>query len=179
MFQKIMEPFDPAEGEVKQEDSKQDTLAENSDSEEAARPRTRAPPVKPSAAEVENHMVTHLPFRDWCPHCVRGKSGSKVHKANPGKHEIPTIAVDYMFMHSRQEESEERGMPIMVTKDLMNCETSTGMVSASVVTQKGMCPQAIRRLSSEIGKLGHSELILKSDGEPSIMTLKQLSLIHI
>ena len=101
VFQKMMEPFDPAEGEVEQkttgEEGKQDAQEENSDSEEASRPKTRAPPVKPSAIEVENHMVTHLPFRDWCPHCVRGKSGSKVHKANPGKHEIPIVAVDYML----------------------------------------------------------------------------------
>ena len=110
MFQKMMEPFDPAEEEAEQrvtgEEGKRGAQEESSDSEEASRPTTRAPPVKPSAAEVENHMVTHLPFRDWCPHCVRGKSGSKAHKANQGRHEIPTIGVDYMFMHSRRKRSK-------------------------------------------------------------------------
>ena len=47
------------------------------------------------------------------------------------------------------------------------------MMSASVVMQKGACPQAIRRLSSEVGKLGHPEMVLKSDGEPAIAALKQ------
>ena len=133
--------------------------------EEAIRPKTRAPPKQPSAEEVENHMVSHLPFRDWCPHCLRGKSGSKPHRNTQGKHEIPTVALDYMFMHSEQEEGEESGMPIMVTKDLLNCSTGTGMLSASVLVQKGVCPQAVRKLSSEIGKLGHKEVVLKSDGE--------------
>ena len=64
-------------------------------------------------------------------------------------------------------------MPIMVTKDLINCGTGTGMMSASVLVQKGVCPQAVRRLSSEVGKLGHPEIVLKSDGEPAIVALKQ------
>ena len=60
----------------------------------------------------------------------------------------------------------------MVTKDLTNCETSTGMMSASVLVLKGVCGQAVKRLSSEIGKLGHPEIVLKSDGEPSIVAFK-------
>ena len=48
VFQKMMEPFDPAEGEGEQratgEESKQDAQEENSDSEEASKPTTRAPP---------------------------------------------------------------------------------------------------------------------------------------
>ena len=77
-------------------------------------------------------------------------------------HELPTVALDNMFMHSNQEEDEENAMPIMVTKDLLNCGTGTGMMSASVLVQKGVCPQAVRRLSSEIGKLGHPEIVLKA-----------------
>merc|ERR1712240_75927 len=46
-------------------------------------------------------------------------------------------------------------------------------MSASVLVQKGVCPQAVKKLSSEVGKLGHSEIVLKSDGEPSIVALKQ------
>ena len=28
----------------------------------------------PSAAEVEEHNLTHLPFRDWCAFCIQGKA---------------------------------------------------------------------------------------------------------
>ena len=126
MFRAMMEPFDPTEDENEQRVTNKERGMGEHDSdtesleEEAIRPKTRTPPKQPSAEEVENHMVTHLPFRDWCPHCVRGKSGSKPHRNIQGKHEIPTVAVDYMFMHSHQEEEEEKGMPIMVTKDLVN-----------------------------------------------------------
>ena len=32
-----------------------------------------ANPVEPSQAEKEEHEMTHLPFRNWCRHCVRGR----------------------------------------------------------------------------------------------------------
>merc|ERR1711867_282383 len=47
------------------------------------------------------------------------------------------------------------------------------MMSASVLVQKRVCAQAVKKLSHEIGKLGHPELVLKSDGEPAIVALKQ------
>ena len=30
-------------------------------------------PVKPTKAMVEDHEVSHLPFRNWCQACVRGR----------------------------------------------------------------------------------------------------------
>ena len=127
VFQKMIEPFDPTNIEVEQRvtdrERESEDIEENHDGDEAVQPKTKPPPAKPSAEEVEKHMVTHLPFRDWCPHCVRGKSGSKPHTCSRGIHEIPTVALDYMYMHSKQEENEERGMPIVVTKDLLNCGT--------------------------------------------------------
>ena len=87
VFRRMIEPFDPTQTEVEQwvagrerereRERESENLEENLDGDEAVQPKTKPPPAKPSAEEVEKHMVTHLPFRDWCPHCVRGKSGSK------------------------------------------------------------------------------------------------------
>jgi len=33
-------------------------------------------PPQPSKEEVLQHELTHLPFRSWCRHCVRGKSNT-------------------------------------------------------------------------------------------------------
>ena len=30
-------------------------------------------PREPSKEEREEHEKTHLPFRNWCQHCVRGR----------------------------------------------------------------------------------------------------------
>ena len=72
---------------------------------------------KPSKEEVEAHMTTHVPFRSWCAHCVKGKSKAMGHKkADHKEEEIPVVSVDYMFMESGSTETE-LGMPILAVKD--------------------------------------------------------------
>ena len=40
--------------------------------EEGARWRRIGDPRLPTEKEVEEHNLTHVPYRNWCPHCVRG-----------------------------------------------------------------------------------------------------------
>ena len=58
-------------GEENQED--QDRNA-GEETQEAMAPRIAPVPISPSTKEVESHMLTHLPYRAWCPHCIREKS---------------------------------------------------------------------------------------------------------
>ena len=56
--------------------------------------------IKPSKKEVEEHERTHLPFRNWCKHCVFGKAKSSPHrKSEEKKGEKPVISIDYMYLH--------------------------------------------------------------------------------
>ena len=69
--------------------------------DEGDKPRVVTSPAQPSAKEIEEHMVTHIPFRSWCPHCVAGKSKSNPHRKNVEREaEVPEIHVDYMYMTS-------------------------------------------------------------------------------
>ena len=65
------------------------------------RPVTRKSPNLPSRQEVLEHWITHLPFRNWCQHCVAGKCKSKPHMT-AGKIDdengTPIVAFDYAFM---------------------------------------------------------------------------------
>ena len=120
-------PFDPREEEEETGNGNEGGDAEEggteSEPEEARRVKTAKAPAKPSKEEVDEHMVTHLPFRSWCPHCVRGKSKGKPHgKATQGNREIPTVALDYTFMYDTQNQNEEKGMPILVMKDVKQDE---------------------------------------------------------
>ena len=57
-------------------------------------------PVAPSQQEIEHHNVSHLPFRSWCKHCVRGESKAHPHKVNDGRiSDVPVIIIDYMFIN--------------------------------------------------------------------------------
>ena len=141
---------------------------------EAIEARAARVPVRPTQAEIDLHMTTHLPFRSWCAHCVRGKSkGKPHHKAEGEPKEVPTVAIDYMFMHESQDIREEKGMPILVARDLIDGGHGTGMIFARVVPNKGVQPYAVKNLAADIALLGHPEIVLKSDGEPSIVALKE------
>ena len=58
---------------------------------EASQVKQAVKPCRPSQQEVDEHMVTHLPFRSWCPHCVSGKSRGKQHaRADASVKSMPT-----------------------------------------------------------------------------------------
>ena len=131
--------------------------------------------ANPTAKEIEEHELDHAVFKDWCPHCVKGKSVAYPHLKNKGKEsEIPIIAIDYMFMLTDKKESigeggeEEKGMPTLVIKD-----SQSKMMFARVVPEKGVYPYAVVRLAADIRSLGYRKLIIKSDNEASIKALKE------
>ena len=133
-------------------------------------------PEEPTQREFEEHMVLHLPFRAWCPHCVKGRAKSEPHKANKESEEstIPTIAMDYMWMkseeESRQRKEEEaaemRGMPILVITD-----SKSGYIDANVVPRKGECGFATRCGVRFLEFLGYKRVNFKTDQEESILSL--------
>ena len=47
------------------------------------------------------------------------------------------------------------------------------MIFARVVPHKGANAYAVKSLAKDIGMLAHPEIVLKSDGEPAIVALKQ------
>ena len=46
---------------------------EDGDDEEIQKNRVAPNPILPNAAVVEDHRISHLPFRSWCKECVLGR----------------------------------------------------------------------------------------------------------
>ena len=57
-------------------------------------------PVAPSRAEREEHERTHIPYRDWCECCVRGRGQEDAHRqsSNTGEYQVPQFGADYWFL---------------------------------------------------------------------------------
>ena len=65
-------------------------------------------PQRPSKAAIAEHELTHIPFRDWCVHCQRGKCVNNPHRSldknldeerEPG---VPTtISIDYGYFNDK------------------------------------------------------------------------------
>ena len=60
------------EASVEAEEEMRTEKAEMEPEEETADLKIAVSPVRPSAADVAEHRVTHMPYRNWCPHCVAG-----------------------------------------------------------------------------------------------------------
>ena len=76
-----------------------DTEDEDEEGREEVRCKVSAEICPPSSEETRRHDNTHLPFRNWCAHCVRGKSKSPPHRKTPSEEKgIPTVVIDYTFM---------------------------------------------------------------------------------
>ena len=111
-------------------------------------------------------MLTHIPFRTWCPHCIRGKARATYHKKGKSEKQIPIISLDYMYMETA--ESESRGMPILVAKG-----SESGWVTARVIPKKGKHVHAIKEMGKMLDWMGYKRAVIKTDQEPSIMEVKE------
>jgi hypothetical protein len=147
------------------------------DMEEAKRNKGLPHGIRPSNIEVEEHERTHVPFRSWCPHCVKGKAKSHPHwnKKEEEEYGIPTISWDYFYMKDEEEDDgeaddeadeSERYTPIIVWHD-----NNSKANMAFAVPNKGECEYAIRRATQDICKiLGYNKMIFKGDQEPALRT---------
>ena len=84
----------------------------------------------PTEHEVKEHEISHLPFRNWCAHCVRGKGldracGNEGHVVGC----IPCVLADYMFLGEKEKSVTT---PVLVVKD-----DDTESVFPNVVPKKG------------------------------------------
>eukprot|EP00973_Karenia_brevis_P095535 12427828-Karenia_brevis.AAC.1 len=79
--------------------------ADDEDEEDVRQADGVRTPNTPTADEYRTHRLTHLPYRSWCVHCVRGKKKNPPHRKkdrDKDSREVPVIALDYMYMTSRE-----------------------------------------------------------------------------
>ena len=85
---------DGGSGEEPSVDVKDDGEREEEEVEENTEKREvvkMADPREPTDEERRGHNLTHLPFRNWRPHCVRGRSREadrRKYKQQEGLHEL-------------------------------------------------------------------------------------------
>ena len=124
-------------------------------------------PGEPSKQELEEHRIDHIPYRSWCPYCVRGRGTGAQHRRIKEESSIPVFGFDYLHGAQRVDEGGEVVKILVAKCHLTKC------LFAHVVPQKGMDPQnyAVERLKRDIMWLGHSKIILKTDNEHAIMAV--------
>ena len=123
--------------------------------------RVRAGP-RNKPTQRERHEATHVPFRDWCVHCIAKQKSEDQSRR-------PVIAMDYFFMRMEpapnvQAISEESTTCIAVKEDRHQ------NIMSSVALKKGYEePWTIESVVRLIDLLSYREITLKSDTEPAIV----------
>ena len=113
--------------------------------------RVRAGPRnKPTQREREEHEATHMPFRDWCAHCVmeRGRTHHHIAKQkSEDESRRPIIAMDYFFMKMEATPSAQS-----IPEESVTCvavkEDKHQNIMSSVALKKGVEePWAVERVA--------------------------------
>ena len=139
------------------------------DDPEGREPEELPNPLNPTSQQVRKHMLTHMPYRSWCVHCVRGRGKCRSHtrldEERAENLQVPHVCVDYGFLG----DDEHDTMPILVTKD-----RKTRYLYSHVVPCKGPGhPYCVRRLVQNLEGMGYKDVkvIMKSDQENALEDL--------
>eukprot|EP00973_Karenia_brevis_P096216 12431215-Karenia_brevis.AAC.1 len=145
----------------------EDSGMEVQEEEEAREVKPMRMPKGPTEDEYCTHILTHLPYRNWCPHCVRGKKKNPPHsKIRDGKREVPLVSMDYMFMTTN---SDEATNPVLVVVDHFN-----GGVWSTMVLRKGSQSTYItHKLRKVLNILGYRRYVIKCDQEPALVDIQR------
>ena len=108
---------------------------------EVRRPRLPADPGRPTQREVDEHEVCHIPFRSWCPYCIKGKAVSCPHKGSAYREEgleitgVPTISLDYCWADGVDDETERKeSSPVLIIYiDLIDSLYATPLKKKGVI----------------------------------------------
>ena len=113
-----------------------------------------------------------IPFRTWCPHCVRGQCKGATRKkgeksVEEKEQEVPVIPLDYMRKKTKDAWSQRvQSSPIIV-----GVNRKDNGVFAHMAPRRGVDAHAIKMIAREVKLTGYSKLILKSD---QVLAIREL-----
>ena len=96
----------PADGEVESE------VIEIQGEAETVPLRAANNPQTPSAKAMEEHRSNgHIPFRDWCKFCIKGRGLEDQHRTSAEESSIPVIGLDYFFVTQPRSPTTDQTSP--------------------------------------------------------------------
>jgi hypothetical protein len=143
-------------------------------------------PKQPSAADIELHRITHWPYRSWCEECVKGRGLGEQRGTHVGRdHEIPIVGLDYFYMtekglEHRSDLAYANDAEVKAARecgDIVLCIVIRCYASKNIFCHEVPCKGddedrfVVNLAVEDIGWLGHTRVILKSDQERSLVAL--------
>jgi len=143
----------------------EDETDDETDNAEARTPKTTRNPYAPTERERREHNVAHLPYRNWCRLFLEGRGLDLPHQHRPDEEvKQESVSIDYYFLG---QPGAEGTIPAVAMRD-----TSSKALFSHIVPHKGVVTDWVaEELIKDLEKMGHKEVIIKSDQEPAIIAL--------
>ncbi|CAK0871316.1 unnamed protein product, partial [Prorocentrum cordatum] len=137
-------------------------------------PRTLKIPERPDEETVRQHELTHARFEPWCLECVFGKGDAAPHRGvqflTDKEPEVPVVQIDYHFLKDDGEETEDAANRFSTTLAVIDCDTGVPL-QLSLPEKGGNQDYTVTAIASFLRRLGATKLRLRTDGEPSIVSI--------
>jgi hypothetical protein len=94
------------------QDAARDTGGDDEDEEESQQPRAIRDPGQPAQAMIDEHDLTHIPYRPWCEACVRRRAKRKPSRTLCGSYaqnSCARVRMDYAYLTENVEDVVEEG----------------------------------------------------------------------
>ena len=139
-------------------------------------------PMKPDAAVVAEHRITHIPYRSWCRECVEGRAlgEQRGHARDARPSMIPVVGMDYFFVTARgvfhKKEEAKAAEKIANEEDfvrarregkvvkclILRCSV-TKLMFVHAVPVKGIDEDGhvVKLVCDDVSWIGHTRVILK------------------
>jgi hypothetical protein len=121
-------------------------------------------PRLPSKEEREMHAMTHVPFRSWCAHCVRGRGEEMPHHRTKEVPEQMEVHMDFCFPG----DGDDRRLTILVVRERVTRMTMCA-VAPGKTTGEFLAKWVVAFLR-EIGGVA-GDITVKTDQEPAMISL--------
>ena len=122
---------------------------------ESRQPRSLPAPTPPTDAERELHNLSHMPFRAWCPICVKSRGLPTQHRQVYDRK--PLIQVDYGFI------APKSGDPGELVTVLSAIDVTTGLTMSCVVPKNGSIDYSVNEIQRFALEAGRTSGKLQSD----------------
>ena len=96
-------------------------------------------PKLPKECDIQDHNLTHLPFRSWCRHCVRGQGKELPHKKLQDEPGMIELHADLCFLGDEKDPGNT--VPVFVMR-----ERTTRMTLAAEVPSKSTNTYITKRI---------------------------------
>ncbi|CAK0796647.1 unnamed protein product [Prorocentrum cordatum] len=147
------------------------------ESELAARARDLAArtPSAPTQKEIDQHEASgHAVFRAWCSACCDGRSYGQPRRLVPRDEEmeVPVVSMDFGHLDRAEAGAVQEGQERRITFVVLHCR-KLRCYGATALPDKGTGEFVVRACSDFLDYLGHKRLVLRSDGEEAMLSLKK------